>query len=113
MRATTSIIAALALSGAPAAWAEERLDGADIRAMLTEAWVAYDGARQHFLADGTTRYFSPEESLGFWSVEGDQYCSRWPPSGGWTCYDMRRASDGTLIWIDREGGRSRGTLEAR
>ena len=113
MRALAVMIAAVVLLKAPVASADQRLSGPDIRSMLTDAWVSYDGARQHFLADGTTRYYAPDESLGFWSVEGDQYCSRWPPSGGWTCYDMFRTAEGTLIWIDSEGGRSRGTLEAK
>ncbi|MEM9763253.1 MAG: hypothetical protein AAF968_12205 [Pseudomonadota bacterium] len=113
MRGLGVMMAALALLAATTAAADQRLTGADIRSMLTDAWVSYENARQQFLADGTTRYFAPDESLGFWSVEGDQYCSRWPPSGGWTCYDMFRTAEGTLIWIDSEGGRSRGTLEAK
>ncbi|MEM6356750.1 MAG: hypothetical protein AAF844_13850 [Pseudomonadota bacterium] len=112
MRALKAMIATAGVLGATPALAEERLTGADIRAVLTDAWVAYEGARQHFLADGTTRYFTPDQSLGFWTVERDQYCSRWPPSGGWTCYDMFRTDTGGLLWVDAEGGRSLGRIEA-
>ncbi|MEM6942886.1 MAG: hypothetical protein AAF416_16935 [Pseudomonadota bacterium] len=108
MRAT---IIALVLLAAPAG-AESRLSGDDIRTVLTGHWVSYDNARQHFLADGTTRYFAPDESLGFWRVDRDQYCSRWPPADGWTCYDVLRNTDGDLIWVDPEGGRTTGRPEA-
>ncbi|MEM7499581.1 MAG: hypothetical protein AAF371_16520 [Pseudomonadota bacterium] len=112
MQTPLRAIATIAVLAAGPAFAEDRLSGTDIRVLLTDAWVSYDGARQHFLADGTTRYYAPEESLGFWTVERDQYCSRWPPSGSWTCYDMVQAEDGSLVWVDPEGGRSRGRREA-
>jgi hypothetical protein len=66
-----------------------RLTGDQIAAALTARLLVYDGGeRQQFNADGTTRYESPEVSQGQWRVTGDQYCSQWPPSDRWACYDV-------------------------
>jgi hypothetical protein len=65
------------------------LTGDQIAAALTARVLVYaDGARQQFDADGTTLYESPEVSHGQWRVAGDQYCSQWPPSDRWSCYDV-------------------------
>ncbi len=72
------------------------LSGDQITAALTARVLVYeDGARQQFNADGTTPYESPEISQGQWRVTGDQYCSQWPPSDSWSCYDI--AQNGLMI----------------
>ena len=44
------------------------------------------GATQGFAADGATAYDAGEISYGHWRVQGDQYCSNWPPSDRWDCF---------------------------
>ncbi|MGL5010350.1 MAG: hypothetical protein ACRC6I_10740 [Paracoccaceae bacterium] len=65
------------------------LKGNAITSALTDRLLTYaDGARQQFNAGGTTLYENPAPSTGQWRVEGDRYCSQWPPSDRWTCYDV-------------------------
>jgi hypothetical protein len=62
----------------------QTLNGPQITAALTARVVQYAGDhRQNFMADGRTLY---DDSWGYWRVEGDRYCSQWPPSDHWTCY---------------------------
>lgn len=71
------------------------LTGADIGAALTARHLAYEGgATQQFNADGSTDYDSGSVSHGRWRVEGDLYCSVWPPSDRWACYGVERSADG-------------------
>ncbi|UWR21310.1 hypothetical protein [Sulfitobacter sp. S190] len=69
------------------------LDGPAIADTLTGQRVTYDGAWQEFRASGRTLYNAGRDSWGYWAVRGDQYCSRWPPSDLWACYDMARRGD--------------------
>ncbi|WP_309667381.1 hypothetical protein [Tabrizicola sp.] len=63
------------------------LTGPEITTALSERVLQYaDGTRQDFMADGRTLY--GEESWGSWRVEGDEYCSVWPPSDRWACYSV-------------------------
>jgi hypothetical protein len=63
-----------------------KLDGPAIATALTGRALIYDGdTRQTFGADGLTDY---DGSQGRWRVDGDQYCSQWPPSDRWSCYDV-------------------------
>lgn len=102
--------------GAGPVWADwERLDGAGIQIALQEVTLQYDaqsgGATQHFYASGRTLYDSGQPSWGYWAVRGDAYCSQWPPSDGWSCYDLeRRASDGRLRFVAGDGSSSVGTV---
>lgn len=66
-----------------------KLTGDQITTALTARVLQYeDGARQQFNFDGSTLYETPAPSIGAWRVEGDQYCSQWPPSDRWSCYDV-------------------------
>jgi len=88
-------IAALCLIAYPIA-AEEvwtPLSGEEISAALTGRTLQYANAWQDFRASGRTLYNAGEESWGYWHVSGDQYCSMWPPSDLWACYDMARQGD--------------------
>ncbi len=68
------------------------LIGDDIKTALTARVLRYDGGEtQQFNADGTTLYESPEVSHGQWRVQGDEYCSQWPPSDRWSCYGVEAA----------------------
>jgi hypothetical protein len=81
------------------------LDGAAITAALTARTLVYDGgATQTFNADGSTLYTAGEPSTGGWRVEGNQYCSVWPPSDRWDCYDIARSADGLDIRFKAAGG---------
>ncbi len=94
---------------------ERRLSGVDIRDLLTGAVTAAprDGGEilQTFFADRRTRYDDGRESWGLWEVRGDQYCSNWPPSPAWVCYDMFGwQQDGRqwVVWIGESGTRFEG-----
>ena len=69
------------------------MNGAEITAALTGRGLQYDSAWQDFRASGRTLYKAGRDSWGYWRVEGDQYCSSWPPSDLWACYDMERVGD--------------------
>jgi len=40
-------------------------------------------------------YIHSFECSAGWQVRGDQYCSQWPPSESWSCYDL--AIDDELV----------------
>ena len=99
--------------------AEERsLTGAEIKSAL--AGKSVKGERrgtpwtQSFGKGGATTYFSEgRPSPGRWRVDGDRYCSQWPPASRWDCYTMTgdlTASPPTVTWIDSGGNRWPGTI---
>ncbi|MFK7835450.1 MAG: hypothetical protein AB8B60_04460 [Sulfitobacter sp.] len=96
----------LALVLPMAAWAEdagwEPLSGAQISAVLTGKTLDYGTQWQDFRASGRTLYFSGQDAWGYWGVRGDQYCSMWPPSDLWACYDMARK--GGMVRFIGQGG---------
>ena len=69
------------------------MTGADIRVALTGRAVTYASAWQAFQVSGRTVYNAASDSWGYWRIEGDQYCSQWPPSDLWACYDMARRGE--------------------
>ena len=85
-------IVAVALAAGPVVAGEwEVLAGEGLRAALVARTLTYpDGATQGFKADGTTLYDSGTPQWGKWQVQGRQYCSVWPPSETWACYDVAR-----------------------
>lgn len=87
------------------------LSGKEITAVLTDASVSYQMAAQQFFASGQTLFEtdSPAE-WGSWRVEGDKYCSQWPPSDGWTCYAVAREAE-VLRFIASDGSITDGVLE--
>jgi hypothetical protein len=105
-------LCAAALGAASATSAEEQswvpLNGPQITEALTDRVLDYGHQWQDFRSSGRTLYFSGRESWGYWEVRGDQYCSMWPPSDLWACYDMAR-KDEQLRFIDAAGN----TSEAR
>jgi len=108
-------IAALLLCALPA-WAagDRALSGAEISQLLTGAEVVGENNRQKFFDSGRTLYSDGRDSWGYWRVEGDRYCSQWPPQQGWVCYDMRTwEADGRIwvAWIGDSGARFDGYLQ--
>ena len=96
----------LATSAAAEDW--RTLSGDEVRAALTGHTLNYtSGAWQDFRASGKTLYNAGRDSWGNWRVQGSQYCSQWPPSGLWDCYDM--ATDGTTLrFIGSDGSTTDG-----
>ncbi len=95
-------VAVVAL-GLPAATqaAERTLAGAEIEALLKGSTVDGEATKgrslQYFDPTGSTTYQGPGEapSAGRWRVQGDKYCSSWPPSDGWSCYAVEADPDAT------------------
>jgi hypothetical protein len=97
------------LTGATAGHAGEMLDEEGILAALMDRKVLYEsGARQDFRPSMRTLYTSGRPSWGYWAVRGDQYCSMWPPSDIWACYDMERLENG-IRFIGSSGDITNGT----
>jgi hypothetical protein len=95
--------------GFVAAQSWEQIVGDDILAVLSGAEVRYIGARQTFDADGATFYEDGRPSYGRWRVLGDQYCSQWPPSDLWSCYDVTVNGTG-IRFIASDQSVTEGTL---
>jgi hypothetical protein len=99
--------------------AEERvLTGPQIRELLPRITVKGEATTQHFSASGETTYTDHgKTSSGRWSVEGDQYCSTWPPNDAKSCYGVsieEGPPDGgpaTIIWINAAGERAVNIIE--
>ncbi len=93
----------------PALATEVSLSGSEIGALLNDS-VLYgesDGQAtdQIFQKNGITYYHvGSGQSQGKWRVEGDQFCSQWPPNPAWACYDVMR-EDRQIIFISKWGER--------
>lgn len=97
--------AAAALPGMALAEDWQKLDSATIMTALTARTLTYDaGATQVFNKDGSTLYTTDRPSTGAWRVEADRYCSQWPPSDRWTCYDIDRSPDGLSLRFTTKSG---------
>ena len=94
MRVWAMIMLCLAVPAQAQDWTVLDHDG--ILAALTARSVVYQGGEtQDFRAGGATAYEAKGAvSNGHWDVRGDQYCSVWPPSDLWVCYDMRIDASG-------------------
>jgi hypothetical protein len=108
----SAIIVCLAC-GIASAQAGEKISGAEIETALSDhtAWYTpldATSARQYFHKNGSTPYITAngEKSYGEWAVRADKYCSLWPPSDHWTCFDVERATlpDGTPTLTFVSGG---------
>jgi len=102
MRVLTCLLMALVPMSTFAQEAWTPLNGAQISEALTDRKLTYAAAWQEFRASGRTLYNAGQDSWGYWRVVGDQYCSQWPPSGLWDCYDMAQNGD-KLRFIDAQG----------
>ncbi len=86
----------LVVLGAGPVWADDWVS-AGAEALTGRALVYDGGATQDFRASGRTLYNAGEPSWGYWEVRNGRYCSQWPPSTDWDCYDLTVSSDGTLV----------------
>ncbi len=93
----------------------EKMTGAAIEAMLNDstAWYLPLGpasARQYFNKNGETPYLDADrqKTYGQWLMRGDKYCSVWPPSDHYSCYDVEKSAspDGmpTIIFVSGGDG---------
>ena len=110
------LIAFLFCISAVAASAENwfGLDGQGIGSILKDGQVTYEnGHRQSFYADGTTEYSAGSQpSIGNWLVEGDFYCSQWPPQKDWDCYTVQLSDvPGRILFTGMGGDRYFGRLK--
>jgi hypothetical protein len=104
MRFCFSLVLCATVLSAPADAAEIKLSGAEIITALSDKTMIADGEiAQIFQSTGLTIYTERgAQSLGKWKVENEKYCSVWPPSTFWSCYDVVR--DGEMITFVSSSG---------
>jgi hypothetical protein len=97
---------ALALLSSGAFAAELKFAGPDITTALSDVSLyAGDAIEQIFQKGGQTVYIDHgAASQGLWKVQGDQYCSQWPPSQSWACYDVMQDGD-AITFVSGSGTR--------
>lgn len=85
---------------------EKKLNNSEITAVLTDkVLTSASDATQIFQKSGVTFYSeNGSQSQGFWKVEGDKYCSQWPPNTAWPCYDVLQDGD-KIIFVSGIGKR--------
>ncbi len=83
----------------------QKLTGPEIQRLLPTVTAYGENTKQTFYEGGTTDYIDGgRPSVGYWRTSETQYCSKWPPFGGWTCYDVMLDEEaGELIWIGDSG----------
>ena len=69
-------------------------------------WQVQLGAPIRPALEGRTLFVTAEESWGSWRVEGDWYCSQWPPRSDWDCYVVSLSADGAQVRFTDPLGRS-------
>lgn len=86
--------------------AEMKLDGAEMQSILNDKVLYGKDAEQIFQKSGVTFYSSGgNQSQGNWKIDGEQYCSQWPPNQTWACYDITQ--DGNKItFVSKDGNRT-------
>lgn len=91
---TVLFLPVLAPMSANAEGVWKTMTGHEITQALTDQKVRYTSASQTFYASGKTLYNQGgRESWGRWLVEGDKYCSTWPPQDLLACYHMDRSGE--------------------
>ena len=97
---TAALLVCLACPAAAEDWVA--LTGPEITQALTSRVLGYpDGTLQDFKSGGQTIAGSGE---GRWRVQGDLYCSVWPPSDRWSCYGVARSAGGLDISFTGDDG---------
>jgi hypothetical protein len=90
---------------------DKKLDAAEIQVLLNDITLksidAERAVEQVFQKSGATFTIDIETkalSQGFWRLEGDKYCSQWPPSEHWSCYDVY-GNDKIVVFVSSNGTR--------
>jgi len=76
------------------------LQDEEIREALIDREIVYKSqgnSSQSFSSGGETTFVEGRPSLGYWRVDNNQYCSKWPPSSQWACYDVFLNSGGNTV----------------
>ena len=105
---TLWFLSVFAFAGVPMA-AEVKMLGPEIQQALSDSvYVGAEAAQdieQIFQSNGLTLYKAAgNQSQGSWKVEGNRYCSLWPPSDYWSCYDVV-VNDRVVTFIASNGTR--------
>jgi hypothetical protein len=84
------------------------LSGAEITQTLSDVTLTAIDNNNHisqiFQKAGVTLYIvDGQQSQGFWKIQGEKYCSQWPPHEQWDCYDMTR--NGKIITFISSAGK--------
>lgn len=82
----------------------QKLNSEEIQQALTARVLQYPSAMQDFFADGRTLYDEGRPSWGRWMVSGNRYCSVWPPSSLWSCYDLEQHGNGLMLRFVSDSG---------
>lgn len=109
------ISAALFLAPSIALAEPVKLSGDEIKALLPTITAYGEDTKQVFYKGGTTDYISGgRPSVGYWRTSDTQYCSKWPPFGGWACYDVvLDETTNALQWIGDSGKPTLNRIETR
>lgn len=112
--ASTLLLMLLAAGGTAALAKETELTGSEITSVLRDAVLTADGGvSQIFQASGVTFYLQgTAQSQGFWKVDGDAYCSQWPPNESWACYRVLRDRQ-RIVFVSASGARSEMEIPAK
>lgn len=105
MRRFALILAVLAgiSSMAMAAGANDKPEDTRVLDALLGKKIDYgNGVWQDFRPSMKTLYYSGRPSWGYWAVRDGQYCSQWPPSSLWACYDIELI-DGGVSFVGARG----------
>lgn len=83
----------------------QKLTGPEIQVLLPTITAYGESTKQVFYEGGTTDYIDGgRPSVGYWRTSETQYCSKWPPFGGWTCYDVMLDEGANEVrWIGDSG----------
>lgn len=76
---------------------------------LTGLTLDYETATQVFYESGRTLYDAGQPSWGYWRDQAGRYCSQWPPSDLWACYDLER-SGASVRFLDDRGDATVGVI---
>jgi hypothetical protein len=89
---------------------ETKLSGAEMQVILSDKILYGKDAEQIFQKSGVTFYSTGgNQSQGNWKIDGEKYCSQWPPNEAWACYDMMQEGN-KVIFISKDGNRTEMTI---
>jgi hypothetical protein len=121
MRIAALVMMVAGLPAAALAQEERLLNGAEILESLADHKVIGEKFEQSFgnpsgHESASTSYWEGNNgSFGRWRVEGNEYCSQWPPAEFWVCYKVAITNHGDgqkqITWIASDGTRYVGRLE--
>jgi len=103
-----SLVFSLLAVSASSAEDWRQLGDVQILSALSGRTLVYDGAIQTFLPSGRTSYDAGRLTWGYWRVEQGKYCSQWPPSDNWACYEVESGTD-HIRFVGPDGSSTEGS----